>query len=553
MNYMSRLLLLPGLFLCLCTHAQVKIPGYTGYAVPAEDNDNMFSSPAGLQNWSGSGRQISYYFHLPQAGALKTDLMLRTDAPGAEITASLAGREFKLKVPATGAAYKKISLGSVSIARPGFYQLVLRGKPGQKGKIADIQSVLLSGAAAKNAHFNPVARRNAASVHLFYPQPDSLKIQSFYQEITIPAGADHLHSYYMACGFDRGYFGIQVNSPAERRVIFSVWDAGKEPVDRNKVAAEDRVKLIGIGNNVVADGFGNEGTGGHSHWVYNWKTETTYRFAVTALPDSATQSTTYSAYFFLPEEKKWKLIASFLAPKDGKYLRGLYSFVENFEGNNGQLYRKAEFGNGWVRPVGKDWAEITQSSFSYDATGKAGHRIDFGGGAGPGGFYLWNGGFQPANARPGDLFTRTGGGTKPLIDLTKNTDSAAQAQADWLFIMQQVKTGKIDTTGSREGVFYKILKEGDGPLVELSDTLVVNYKGSLLSNGYIFDQTKDKPATFPLKRLIRGWQLALPYCRKGGTIRIFVPSGAAYGIRNLGVIPPNSVLAFDIEVLDIKR
>lgn len=549
---MSRLLLLLGLLLCLSAGAQVKIPGNTGYALPAEDNDNMFSSPAGLQNWNKSDKQVSYYFYLKKTGVLNLSLMLKTDAPGATIEAGIAGKSFKLKVPA-GPNFKKLNLGSVSITRPGFYQLNLKGISGQKGNIADIQSVLLSGPASTNAHFNPVDRRNAASVHLFYPQPDSLKIQNFYQEITIPAGADHLHSYYMACGFDRGYFGIQVNSPTERRVIFSVWDAGKEPVDRNKVAPEDKVKLIGLGNNVIVEDFGNEGTGGHSHWVYNWKTETTYRFVVTALPDSATQTTTYSAYFFLPEEKKWKLIASFMAPKDGKYLRGLYSFVENFDGRNGQLYRKAGFGNGWVRPQGKDWAEITQSKFSTDVTGKSGHRIDFGGGADSLGFYLWNGGFQPPVARPGDLFTRQGGSAKPLIDLTKNADSLNQARADWLMIMQQVKTGKIDTTGSREGVFYKILKEGDGPRVELSDTLVLNYKGSLLSNGYVFDQNKDKPATFPLKRLIRGWQLALPLCRKGGAIRIFIPSGMAYGIRNLGVIPPNSVLAFDIEVLDIKR
>ena len=63
----------------------------------------------------------------------------------------------------------------------------------------------------------------------------------------------------------------------------------------------------------------------------------------------------------------------------------------------------------------------------------------------------------------------------------------------------------------------------------------------------------EKPATFPLKRLIKGWQTALPQCRKGGKILILLPSHMAYSIRNLGMIPPNSVLQFEIEVVDIIK
>ena len=98
---------------------------------------------------------------------------------------------------------------------------------------------------------------------------------------------------------------------------------------------------------------------------------------------------------------------------------------------------------------------------------------------------------------------------------------------------------------------HKILKEGDGAAVTVNDTLVINYKGQLL-NGFVFDQTKDKPATFPLKRLIKGWQIGLPFCKQGGKIRIIIPSALGYSIRNLAVIPPNNVLIFDIEVLAIK-
>ena len=145
-------------------------------------------------------------------------------------------------------------------------------------------------------------------MHLRYPLPDSAKAVAFYNEITIPVGADAPHSYYMANGFSRGYFGIQIISPTERRVIFSVWDAGNEPVDRAKVPEDKKVQLLATGRDVVADGFGNEGTGGHSHWVYPWKNGTTYGFLVTAMRDTVKKTTIYTGYIYLPEMKQWKLL-----------------------------------------------------------------------------------------------------------------------------------------------------------------------------------------------------------------------------------------------------
>src|SRR5207237_524635 len=132
----------------------------------------------------------------------------------------------------------------------------------------DLDALVLDGAAAKDAHFNVEPRRNAASVHLFYPTPKDAAVEWFYNEVT--AVEDPLATYYMACGFARGYFGMQVNSTTERRIIFSVWDAagGQSAKDRSTVAADDQTQLLGKGPGVVASVFGNEGTGGHSHLVY---------------------------------------------------------------------------------------------------------------------------------------------------------------------------------------------------------------------------------------------------------------------------------------------
>lgn len=540
----------------LNAQTQVSVPAYTAYALPVEqstedDESNIFSVKDGLHNWTDTRQQIQFYFKLRNRGNLQLALLLKNDKPGNILAASIAGRSFTVKVPQSK-EFKLVSIGAVAINDTGFYTLTLSSSSKKGGYIADIRSLELSGNAVKGIHFNPKPRRNAASVHLLYPLPDSVKALSFYNEITIPKDADVLHSYYMACGFARGYFGIQVNSPTERRVIFSVWDSGDEALDRNKVAEENKVQLIAKGEDVFADGFGNEGTGGHSHWVFDWKTEETYKFLVTAIIDSAASTTTYTGYFFIPEIQKWKLIAAFKAPKDGKPLRKLYSFVENFWGVNGQSYRKAYFGNQWIRKESGDWTELTKSTFSYDATGKAGDRIDYGAGVENNKFYLWNGGFRSASAQFNDTLNRILTGERPVIDLYKNADSLKEIKKENEIILAAIKEGKLDTTGSINSVYYKILKEGTGKQVALNDTLVVHYKGSLL-NGFVFDQSKDKPATFPLKRLIRGWQIGLPFCKQGGKIRLIIPSPLAYSIRNLGVIPPNSVLIFDIEVLEIKN
>jgi FKBP-type peptidyl-prolyl cis-trans isomerase len=546
-----------GLFLLIFnTRAQnsFTLPANTGYAVPAEkDEENLFQPGKGVQNWTDIHQELHYFFYLRNAGLLTIELNAKNVLAGSVIALEIAGKTFKINIPQTE-VFQKIKVGSLHITDSGFYSIKIKAVKKQSNVIADIASIELSGSATSELHFNKKARRNAASVHLRYPISDTTRLISFYNEITIPEKADIVHSYYMSNGFARGYFGIQVNSENERRIIFSVWDAGKEAVSRSKVADSNQVKLLAKGEGVVASDFGNEGTGGHSHWVYPWKTGVTYKMLVTALMDSASQTTTYTGYFFLPEQQKWKLIASFRAPKDGRPLRNLYSFNENFVGINGQLQRYAYFGNQWGQRENGSWVELTESKFSYDATGKAGDRIDYGAGVEGGMFYLWNGGFKPATAKLGDNYARPATNKKPTIDYGKNADSASQALKDHELIFNAIKNKQIDTMGNRYGVYYNLLKEGTGDKVSLTDTLTINYKGYLLSDGTVFDQTKEKPATFPLKRLIKGWQLGLPDTKLGSKIQLIIPSGLAYTIRSRSnSIPPNSVLVFEIELISLKR
>jgi FKBP-type peptidyl-prolyl cis-trans isomerase len=542
------------LFGVVAAQETVTIPAFTAYAVPAEkDETSLFGKKDQSLIWKDAKEKIEFHFYVPNAGTIDLSLNAKSAENNNPIVLTSGSEKFTVTIPVS-TTYKLCKAGSIHVSQSGFYTVSLSAAQLKRKFNINIQSLQLSGVASNQIHFNKKERRNAASVHLKYPVNDSNKVTQFYNELKVPKGFDHVHSYYMACGFARGYLGMQVNSEKERRIIFSVWDAGNESVDRKKVADSNKVILLQKGDGVIAEGFGNEGTGGHSHWVYPWTADSTYKFIVTAIPDTIKNTTVYTGYVYLPALKKWKLIASFKAPRDGKYLRNLYSFNENFSGVNGQLERKAYFGNQWIQTNNGKWQELTEAQFSGDATAKAFDRIDFSGGAESNQFFLSNGGFKSGNAYLGDVFTREANKQRPIFDLTKNVDSAVQFKKDITEIKKAVTAKKIDTTGSLKGVYYKIIKEGNGDLVNVTDTVTVFYKGSLLSDGSVFDQTKEKPAVFPLSRLIKGWQIGLPLCKVGGKIQLIIPSGLAYSIRTMSAaIPQNSIMVFDIEVLEAKK
>jgi hypothetical protein len=301
-----RLLLLLLIFcavpLSLCaegTADTLEVPAFTAYSEP--DPESIHISDKGVTHWTDGKQQLVWYGEFKRTGALTPALTLRL--PAGETA------RFQLTVTKVGAKEKgqtrpaedrgndppnTLSFGPVEISSPGYYRFALRGLQKSGPSFGEPVSLVLSGPAVSDAHFNLKPRRNAASVHLGYPVSKDDTISQFYNEVTVRT--DPLWSYYMACGFQRGYFGIQVNSPTERRIIFSVWDSGNEAVDRSKVKSEDRVQLVAKGPGVFAGDFGNEGTGGHSHLVYPWKKDRTYRFLVTAKPEGS--SAIYSGYFY---------------------------------------------------------------------------------------------------------------------------------------------------------------------------------------------------------------------------------------------------------------
>ena len=120
------------------------------------------------------------------------------------------------------------------------------------------------------------------------------------------------------------------------------------------------------------------------------------------------------------------------------------------------------------------------------------------------------------------------------------------------FLEENKKKEGVKTTAS--GLQYKAIKEGTGAQPKATDTVTVNYRGTLI-NGTEFDSSykRGQPATFPLNGVIKGWTEGLQLMKVGSKYQFFVPPNLAYGERTVGPdIAPNSTLIFEVELLDAK-
>ncbi len=138
--------------------------------------------------------------------------------------------------------------------------------------------------------------------------------------------------------------------------------------------------------------------------------------------------------------------------------------------------------------------------------------------------------------------------------------SAQQGPIDDKLIQDYLTQNNIKAEKTASGLYYSITKEGEGSAIGKGQTASVNYTGKLL-NGKMFDSNTDpakghvQPFEFKVGagRVIAGWDEGVALLKKGTKATLYIPSGMGYGARGAGAdIPPNAVLMFDIEVLEVK-
>lgn len=402
------------------TQWQIPLGGNAYLTKSADDSSDMVDA-SGISRWKDPDSVFSVFFRVDRPATLDLSLRMKEPGKGSVIQAEAVGSKFTLRVAADGGLDQK--LGSIDVKSPGYVRLDLKGGGKQGDEYARLTDIVVESktdglvlnyvrdAAEHRFYWG----RRGPSVHLQYEMPAATTLEYFHNEVTVPEGRDPVGSYIMANGFGEGYFGIQVKSPQERWILFSVWSPFHTDNPRD-IPADQRIELLAKGRDVRIGEFGNEGSGGQSFMIYPWKAGTTYRFLNRVHPDGK-GSTVYTAWFFAPESGKWQLIASFRRPKTDKHLTGVHSFLENFHDRHGYQERTAMFGNQWVRDTDGNWHEITKASLTGDDIAQRKYRMDFAGGIEQGAFFLRNGGFFAKPGKLGSSFERgPGEGKPPVID-----------------------------------------------------------------------------------------------------------------------------------------
>ncbi|MBQ4914581.1 DUF3472 domain-containing protein [Maribacter sp. MMG018] len=392
-------------------------PGGNSWVVNNVAQNSTVIYDSGIHNWIELDDVIRTYFKVSSAGTLNVGLNISAPEGTSKIRVTVGDQTVEKEI--TNTDYADVEIGQFDLESAGYHYIEIQGLEKAATYIGDINNVLLGGSAVTNGvafveneedfYFG----RRGPSVHLKYTTPDS-DITWFYNEVTVPEGEDVVGSYFMANGFGEGYFGMQVNSDSERRILFSVWSPYVTD-NPEEIPEDQRITLLGNGEGVTVGEFGAEGSGGQSYMTYQWQPETTYKFLLKGEP-SGSNSTDYTAYFYAPELGEWHLIASFRRPQTSTYLTNFHSFLENFDTKTGYITRKGTYGNQWVRDTAGNWHEVTEATFTYDATANAGIRQDYQGGIDNNTFYLKNCGFFNENTTYGSVFSRTGTGNVPNID-----------------------------------------------------------------------------------------------------------------------------------------
>ena len=121
---------------------------------------------------------------------------------------------------------------------------------------------------------------------------------------------------------------------------------------------------------------------------------------------------------------------------------------------------------------------------------------------------------------------------------------------DKQIIEDYLKAKNLTALTTTSGLYYIISAPGGSVHPGLSSSVSAKYKG-YLADGTVFDQTTTAPITFPLNRVIKGWQEGLQLIGEGGKIKLLIPSRLGYGDEVVGSIPRNSVLIFDVELVSV--
>jgi FKBP-type peptidyl-prolyl cis-trans isomerase FkpA len=125
-----------------------------------------------------------------------------------------------------------------------------------------------------------------------------------------------------------------------------------------------------------------------------------------------------------------------------------------------------------------------------------------------------------------------------------------QAKLDDEAIQKYLTENNLSATKTSTGLYYLVEMQGAGASCTKNSDVTVAYKGYYTDN-VVFDESDQDGATFNLQSVIKGWTEGIPFFKAGGKGKLFIPSALGYGDKKSGPIPANSVLIFDVELLEV--
>ena len=469
--------------------------GHNSWIPSSITKDKAIISDSGIHNWS-SLDDVVHTFVKTGSGKLNVGFKIKSTSNSTlKVTIGNTSKEITI----SNSDYATVPVADFEVDE-GYQLIKIEGLEKSGTYIADINELLLGGDAAttgvnyvpkSNYHFG----RRGPSVHLTYNQPQNKEVQWFYNEVTVPDGQAKLGSFFMATGHSHGYFGMQVNSETERRVLFSIWSA-YETDDPNQVPDDYKVTTLGHGEGVTVQPFGNEGSGMQSFIDVDWKEATTYKFLLKGEPSSEVSGATdFTGYFYDPAIDEWKLIASLRKPKTSTHLKRLHSFLENFSVNTGYQSREVHFSNQWAYTKDGSWEELTKAIFTNDATAANGDRLDYAGGEKGEVFFLKNCGFFNDNSSPNTNFTRVPSGKIPSVDFSSLPKPHASESQDVGLLDREgwsIKEYSSQEDGGGEGETGRAIDILDGDLNSYWHSCWTNDCSAKPPHHITIDMTKEQ-------------------------------------------------------------
>ena len=134
--------------------------------------------------------------------------------------------------------------------------------------------------------------------------------------------------------------------------------------------------------------------------------------------------------------------------------------------------------------------------------------------------------------------------------ITSCNKAEKQAEEDGKIIQQYIADHNLDAIATGSGLYVVITDPGTGASCNATSNVTADYKG-YFTEGTIFDESNSTGITFNLSGVIAGWTEGIPYFKEGGSGILLVPSVLGYGNQSNGGIPANTVLIFDVSLLDV--